>query len=120
MNYCKFDYILGELGEWILVEVMTSVLFGNIRELILQQFVPKIYNRPKHMRALLSPKVFNCFFIFCRLYVISQLPKLKVLDDTAIKLEERELAAKTYERRRTRRDNSQHNELQHRIKQPEF
>ena len=41
-----------------------------------------------------------------RLYVISQLPKLKVLDDTAVKAEERELAAKTYGRRRSRRDDS--------------
>ena len=41
-----------------------------------------------------------------RLYVISQLPKLKALDDTVVKTEERDLAVKTYERRRSRRNNS--------------
>ena len=48
-----------------------------------------------------------------RLYVISQLPKLKALDDTAVKAEERELAAKIYERRRSRRDNSQQQTVAH-------
>ena len=49
---------------------------------------------------------FLCMLSVFRLYVISQLPKLKALDDTAVKAEERELAAKTYERRRSRRDNN--------------
>lgn len=50
--------------------------------------------------------ILKVYVFYFRLYVISQLPKLKVLDDTTIKAEERELAAKTYERRRARRDNS--------------